>query len=186
MTRFYTDILTAYRHDSNLIAAKYDPEIEAIEGEIGALTARRNELVSARNVAQAQADARLAEDCHIKIDADGCCVARQGKPRKAAEPPAPLSPTAAPEPVIDAAVAEASAILAAPASDPPTAADAFVADVSEPEKTLFENGYSREEVAAMDLEERWALKATNLQRADAIKNGDGRWIEPTENEEAPF
>ena len=193
MTRLYADILTAYRHDSNVIAAKYDPEIETIEDEIGALTARRNELVIARNVAQAQVDARLAEECHIKVDADGCCVARQGKPRKIAEPPALLPPGGTTEPAIVAGVAEASAVLSAPAGEAPTAADAFMADVSEPERSLLEQGFTLDEIAATPVDERWRLKRGNVNRDDVIRSENGIWYEPAtkrpgpiENEEAPF
>lgn len=221
MTRLYADILTAYRHDSNVIAAKYDPEIETIEDEIGALTARRNELVTARDAAQAQIDARLAEECHIKVDADGCCVARQGKPRKVAEP-ALVSPT--PDPILanlaNSGLAAAGVPIdgytpdgvpfgpgaagggvvlvgterpTSPVSVAPTAAEEFIADVSDPERSLLEQGFTLDEIAATPADERWRLKRGNVNRDDVIRSENGIWYEPAtkrpdpiENEEAPF
>lgn len=66
-----------------------------------------------------------------------------------------------------------------------SAADAFTADVSEPEKRLLENGFSREEIAAMPVAERWTLHRSNTQRKDVAKYPDG-WREPMAGEDLPF
>ena len=67
-----------------------------------------------------------------------------------------------------------------PVSVAPTAAEEFIADVSEPERSLCEQGFSREEIATTPIAERWRLKRMNAQRTDMIQHTGGTWAE------APF
>lgn len=230
----YVNDVNAIRFDDERLRAidaaidEHNVAIEALKAERGALRANQDERIAVLN-------GRLCTALHVKLDDDGCPVARQGKPRKAAEPPALVSPT--PDPVLANLVGDAERGLAAMASEAPageastsaeqalheaprrgvlgvtperlieavtghtsdgeiadaSTADAFIADVSEPERSLYEQGYTAAEVAATPIEEQWRLKRANVSRADVRQTSSGTWYEPAtpppdpiENEEAPF
>lgn len=76
-------------------------------------------------------------------------------------------------------------------SEAPTAADAFIDAVSEPERSLYEQGFSRAEVAATPIAEQWRLKRENVNHIDVHQIDGGMWIEPgaavsAAGEDCPF
>jgi len=155
-----TALLADYHRTRGAIDARYAGQLADLEAQIADL-ARQRDAVSALLAAEvATLDADLCAELHVKLDADGRPVPRQGAPRgpRKVEPTlTPPSPTVA-------------------SSQPSTAAqELFVDAVSDPATAwlLDGHGYTDEDVSAMSAETRKALADRGLERGDVDLDGDG-------------